>query len=138
MSAAIRYVPAAKYPAAGILILQCRVKPGASRVRDGVVAVTDGAVEICVAAHARDGEANKAVVQVLSQVTTSCSLPISLERHEWHLTVKILGVPKSSVSVTRGTRSRDKTLSVTGMLETGTEYGQVLDRVFKLLSNAAA
>lgn len=78
MSAAIRFIAAAKQPAVGTLILQCRVKPGTSKVREGVVAVTDDAVKICVAAQARDGEANMAVVQVLCQVSTPLCQPFAL------------------------------------------------------------
>ncbi|EEU46249.1 uncharacterized protein NECHADRAFT_19877, partial [Fusarium vanettenii 77-13-4] len=73
----------------GSLHLQLHVKPGASKNREGVIAVTDDAIELCVAAQAREGEANKAVVQVLSSV---------------------LGVPKSSLQLTHGLKSRDKTV----------------------------
>ncbi|CAK7230335.1 hypothetical protein SBRCBS47491_007549 [Sporothrix bragantina] len=117
MSSAIRYVAAAKKAAAGTLYLQCHVKPGASKVREGIMAVTEEAVEICVAAQAREGEANKAVVDVLC---------------------KILGVPKSHVSVARGAKSRDKTVAVTGMVEAEGKSGELLERVRKQLSDAAA
>lgn len=50
------------------LRLQLRVKPGASRARQCVSTVTDEHVELCVAAAARDGEANKAVVRLLSEI----------------------------------------------------------------------
>jgi uncharacterized protein len=77
MSAAIRFIAVAKQPAVGTLVLQCRVRPGASKLREGVVAVTDDAIEICVAAQARDGEANKAVVQVLCQVSAPFCQPFA-------------------------------------------------------------
>jgi uncharacterized protein len=48
--------------------LRCHVKPGVSNQRQGVAAVTDSIIELCVAAQARDGEANMAVIQILSQV----------------------------------------------------------------------
>lgn len=140
MSSAIRFVAAAKQPAVGTLVLQCRVKPGASKVREGIVAVTDDAVEICVAAQARDGEANRAVVHVLSQVSTSffAGYLQRYRRSRRFLTYKILEVPKSSVRITRGAQSRDKVLSVAGVAETDSQGDKVLDRVLKLLSNAAA
>ncbi|CAK7228350.1 hypothetical protein SCUCBS95973_006851 [Sporothrix curviconia] len=117
MSSVIRYVATPKKAATGTLYLQCHVKPGASKAREGVVAVTESAVEICVAAQARDGEANKAVVDVICEV---------------------LDVPKSYVSVTRGAKSRDKTVAVTGMIEAEGKSGELLERVHKLLSDAAA
>jgi uncharacterized protein YggU (UPF0235/DUF167 family) len=67
----LRRVAGTKKSRLGTLILQCHVKPGASKAREGVTAVTDAAVEICVAAQAREGEANKAVLEVLSEVTSS-------------------------------------------------------------------
>ena len=54
---------------AGTVYIHCHVKPGASKQREGVISVTDEAVEICVAAQAKEGEANKAVVKVLSEVS---------------------------------------------------------------------
>lgn len=56
---------------AGTIYIHCHVKPGASKTREGVTSVTDEAVEICVAAQAKEGEANKAVVKVLSEVSVS-------------------------------------------------------------------
>ncbi|OAA59647.1 hypothetical protein SPI_05845 [Niveomyces insectorum RCEF 264] len=116
MSAVVRYVAATKKSATGTLYLQCHVKPGASKVREGVTAVTDEAIDICVAAQAREGEANKAVVEVLH---------------------KILAVPKSNLQVTRGAKSRDKTVAVNGMVETEDKSAELLDRVRRLLSEAA-
>lgn len=66
----IQYVaatPKNKVPA--VIYLQCRVKPGASKVREGILALGDGAVELCVSAAPREGEANKAVVALLSEVS---------------------------------------------------------------------
>lgn len=48
--------------------LHCHIKPRASKVREGVTALTADAVHICVAAIPKDGESNKAVLAVLSQV----------------------------------------------------------------------
>lgn len=53
----------------GTIYIHCHVKPGASKQREGVTCITDEAVEICVAAQAKEGEANKSVVKVLSEVS---------------------------------------------------------------------
>ncbi|PSR97742.1 hypothetical protein BD289DRAFT_450672 [Coniella lustricola] len=91
----IKYVTATSSQKAPTVYLQCRVKPGASKVREGVLALTDGAdaVELCVSAAAREGEANKAVVALLC---------------------KVLCVPKSDLRITRGIKSREKTVAIGG------------------------
>lgn len=68
MPPVLRYVAATKKSANGTLYLQCHVKPGASKVREGIASVTDNVVEVCVAAQPRDGESNKAVLEVLCKV----------------------------------------------------------------------
>ncbi|KAI5863901.1 hypothetical protein GGS23DRAFT_565908 [Durotheca rogersii] len=88
---AIALVQRSKAAGPEILQLRCHVRPGASKAREGVAAVTDDAVELCVAAPPQDGKANKAVLQLLSEV---------------------LGVAKSDLQITHGTKSRDKTISV--------------------------
>ncbi|KAF6802150.1 duf167 domain protein [Colletotrichum sojae] len=93
-STAVRFVSGTKKSPLGTLYLQCHVKPGASRVREGVAAVTDATIELCVAAQAREGEANKAVVKLLSEV---------------------LGLPKSDLAITQGLKSRDKTVAVSNV-----------------------
>ena len=65
---AIWYVTATKKSAHPTLFINCTVKPGASKSREGVTSISENAVEICVSARAREGEANKAVVKVLSEV----------------------------------------------------------------------
>jgi len=55
------------------------------------MSVDDEAVEICVSAPPREGEANKAVVKVLSEV---------------------LDLPKSDLQITQGHKSRAKTVAV--------------------------
>ncbi|KAI1125237.1 DUF167-domain-containing protein [Nemania abortiva] len=74
-----------------ILQLRCHVRPGASKAREGVVAVTDEAIELCVSAPPQDGKANKAVLEVLGEA---------------------LGIPKSDLQITHGLKSRDKTISL--------------------------
>ncbi|KAK3496095.1 hypothetical protein B0T13DRAFT_278498 [Neurospora crassa] len=75
----------------GTIYIHCHVKPGASKNREGVTSITDEAVEICVAAQAKEGEANKAVVKVLSEA---------------------LNLPKSNLEITQGLKSRAKTIAV--------------------------
>jgi uncharacterized protein len=88
---AVRFVAASTKSGLGSIYLQCHVKPGASKQREGVAAVTDEAVELCVAAVAREGEANNAVREVISD---------------------ILRIPKSSVEVIKGLKSREKTVAI--------------------------
>ncbi|WQF78533.1 Putative YggU-like superfamily protein [Colletotrichum destructivum] len=111
-SAAVRFVAGTKKSSLGTLYLQCHVKPGASRVREGVTAVTEGAVEMCVAAQAREGEANKAVIKLLSEV---------------------LGLPKSDLTITQGLKSRDKTVAVS-IVQNPTD---IMARVTEQLQKAA-
>lgn len=104
-ASAIRFVTGSKKSPLGSLHLQLRVKPGASKNREGILAVTDDAIELCVAAQAREGEANKAVVQVLSGV---------------------LGVPKSRLQLTHGMKSRDKTVVLGDIKGDGEEYAKAV------------
>ena len=97
---AIRFVAASTKSELGSIHLQCHVKPGASKQREGVAALTEEAVELCVAAAAREGEANKAVRGVISD---------------------ILKIPKSSVEVIKGQKSRDKTIAIFGIDTCGDE-----------------
>lgn len=108
-SSAVRFVVGGKKtPALGSLRLQLRVKPGTSKDREGVSSVSDDCVELCVAAQARDGEANKAVVQLLSEIT---------------------GLPKTRFHLSHGLKSKDKTVVLGGVAEDdGPAYAEsVLD-----------
>ncbi|KZL63977.1 TSA family protein, partial [Colletotrichum tofieldiae] len=107
-SAAVRFVAGTKKSPLGTLYLQCHVKPGASRVREGVMAVTEGSVELCVAAQAREGEANKAVLKLLSEV---------------------LGLPKSDLAITQGLKSRDKTVAVSNFKDPSGLILRVIDQL---------
>ncbi|KAJ5343103.1 uncharacterized protein N7506_002927 [Penicillium brevicompactum] len=80
-----RTVPSKSYN----LHIPCYVKANASR--RGITAVGSDKIDIAVAAVPRDGAANLAVSQVLAE---------------------IFKVPKTSVSVIRGAKSREKTLSI--------------------------
>lgn len=85
---AVRFFAGPRKTQSGSLHLTLHVKPGASKVREGITAVTDSAIELCVAAQPRDGEANKAVIELLSDV---------------------LDVPKSRLELAHGSKSKDKT-----------------------------
>ncbi|KAG7104174.1 UPF0235 protein like [Verticillium longisporum] len=93
---ALRYVAAAKTSSRGTLHLRCYVKPGAAKAREGVTGLTEDAIEICVAAQPRQGEANKAVLRLLSE---------------------ILGVPRSDFQVIQGANSRHKTVALSGVAD---------------------
>ncbi|KAK3689791.1 hypothetical protein B0T22DRAFT_376339 [Podospora appendiculata] len=88
---ALWYVAATKKSPHGTLYVRCHVKPGASKCREGVTAVNEDAVEVCVSAQAREGEANKALVKILSEV---------------------LDLPKSDLQIIQGPKSRQKTIAV--------------------------
>jgi hypothetical protein len=59
------------------LQIACHVKPNASSRREGIAAVSDDHVEVCVAALPKNGEANAAVTKVLAEV---CGCLISILR----------------------------------------------------------
>ena len=109
---AIWFVAATKKSAQNTLYMQCNVKPGASKTREGVSSVDDEAVGICVAAQAREGEANKAVIRVLSEVCISqfCPPPPLPFNH----ILQVLDFPKSDLHITQGLKSRSKTVAVVG------------------------
>ncbi|RDL32530.1 YggU-like protein [Venustampulla echinocandica] len=97
---AIRHVASSSKSALGYIYLQCHVKPGASKQREGIISVSEDIIEVCVSAQAREGEANKAVREVFSDV---------------------LKCPKSDVEVVRGLKSRDKTIAISGIDVKGDE-----------------
>lgn len=68
----LQYVAGAKKKPTTVY-LHCHVKPGASKVREGITALTDNTIELCVSAVPKDGESNKAVLAVLSEVSLSHS-----------------------------------------------------------------
>ncbi|KAI1769848.1 YggU-like protein [Hypoxylon cercidicola] len=119
---AITLVQKSKPSSAEILQLRCHIRPGASKVREGVAAVTDESVELCVAAPPQDGKSNKAVIEILSE---------------------ILGVAKSDLQITHGMKSRDKTISVASASfrrgkDTGTNEDLVAMVRKRLLSQEAS
>lgn len=64
----LQYVAGAKKKPPTVY-LHCHVKPGASKVREGITALTESTIELCVSAVPKDGESNKAVLAVLSEVS---------------------------------------------------------------------
>ncbi|KAG5913106.1 hypothetical protein E4U42_001476 [Claviceps africana] len=115
MSAAVRFLPNKHgSPALGFVQLQLRVKAGASKPRQGILAVTSSAVELCVAAQPRQGEANGAVLQVLSQA---------------------LAVSKSRLRIVSGFKSRDKIATMDCDEADGSAYA---DAILNLLHKAAS
>ncbi|KAK3985638.1 hypothetical protein QBC44DRAFT_334771 [Cladorrhinum sp. PSN332] len=75
------------------LFMNCHVKPGASKNREGIAEVGEEAVELCVTGQAREGEANKGVIKVLSEV---------------------FDLPKSNLQIINGLKSKNKTVAVVG------------------------
>ncbi|KAL2024997.1 hypothetical protein VTK56DRAFT_3696 [Thermocarpiscus australiensis] len=113
-SRAIWYIAGTTKSPHGTLFLHCNVKPGASKNREGIASVDDEAVNICVAAQAREGEANKAVIKVLSEV---------------------LDLPKTDLQITQGLKSRTKTVAAVGSwINSGEE--ECLKRVRDYLGKA--
>ncbi|MCJ1362264.1 hypothetical protein MMC16_001366 [Acarospora aff. strigata] len=88
---AIRCIILNKKASSGSLHLAYHVKPKVSSKREGIAAVTDECIELCVAAQPKDGKANKAVRVLLADV---------------------LGVAKTNVTVVKGQRSRHKTVAI--------------------------
>lgn len=112
---AIRFVAASSKTQFCSIHLQCHIKPGANKQREGITAITNDAIELCVAAPAREGEANKAVREVISE---------------------ILKVPKSSVEIIKGLKSREKTIAIFEIDAFGDEQSCVA-KVKELLQESA-
>ena len=53
----------------GSIQILCHVKPGVNANREGIGTVTNEHIEVCVAAQAREGEANKSVREVIAKVS---------------------------------------------------------------------
>ncbi|KAF2477854.1 DUF167-domain-containing protein [Lindgomyces ingoldianus] len=92
LTPAVRFIAAKGSKAQGGSIqLLCHVKPGVSANREGIATVTTERIEVCVAAQAREGGANKAVREVIA---------------------KVFKVPKSDVEIVKGMKSREKTVVI--------------------------
>ncbi|KAI9791804.1 MAG: hypothetical protein M1833_001328 [Piccolia ochrophora] len=107
LNATTKSSKSSKLPTATIHLV-CHVKPGASSKREGIIAVEDSQIELCVAAQAREGEANKAVRELISDVRLNAPKAYSLLIRR-----QTLGVSKSSVDIAKGHKSREKTVVIT-------------------------
>ncbi|KAN0101804.1 hypothetical protein V8E51_012314 [Hyaloscypha variabilis] len=106
---AIRLAANSTKSAVKYLYLQCHVKPGVTKQREGVVSVSDTLIEVCVSAHPEDGLAN------LSQV---------------------FKCPKSDIKIIRGLKSRVKTVAIAGIdIEENGE--ECISRIRRQLQSAA-
>jgi len=76
------------------LHLLCHVKPGVAPKREGIATITPSSIELCVAARAREGDANRAVKELIA---------------------KVLHVPKSDVEISKGSKSREKAVVVSNI-----------------------
>jgi hypothetical protein len=65
---AIRLAAKSTKSALRCIYLQCSVKAGANKQREGVVSLSDTVIELCVAAQPKDGAANLSARKVLSDV----------------------------------------------------------------------
>lgn len=74
-------------------LISVRVTPRAKRER---IEIRDGVLRVFISAAPVDGQANDAVVKVLS---------------------KSIGVAKSSIAIVRGEKSREKTVRISGLDE---------------------
>ncbi|KAF2664498.1 YggU-like protein [Microthyrium microscopicum] len=118
MASAVRYIPGitkgAKTSLPAVLQIACSVKPGVKGNRAGILKVSDDSVELCVAAKPKDGEANKAVVDLVASV---------------------LGVPKSSIDILKGLKSREKTLIIS-RFDSKVEAEQLVNDTIQALKDA--
>ncbi|OCK94314.1 DUF167-domain-containing protein [Cenococcum geophilum 1.58] len=117
LAPAIRFT-AAKSPKQprGFIRLLCYVQPGVATEREGVIAVAPEIISVRVAAQARDGEANKAVRELIA---------------------KVLGVPRSDVEIAKGAASRTKTVLVRNIIFKGSPEDEA-ERIKIILKNTMA
>ncbi|KAF2195410.1 YggU-like protein [Zopfia rhizophila CBS 207.26] len=110
LSPAIRFIAAKRgsKTQGGSVQLLCHVKPGVSANREGIAAVSNEQIELCVAAQAREGEANKAVREVIA---------------------KVLKVPKSDVEIAKGMKSREKTVVVSNIVTKNKTPEEEIERI---------
>jgi uncharacterized protein YggU (UPF0235/DUF167 family) len=111
----IRFVTSSVKSVYGSIHLRCRVKPGASR--QCILAISETQVDVCVTGQAKDNEANKAVRELISEVSIEQQLQILTHIHQ------ILNIPKSDIEVAKGLKSRDKIVVIGGINPEGDEDG---------------
>lgn len=88
--AAVRYVTT---KGSSLLHLICHVKPGANSKREGIIAITDDVIELCVAAQPKDREANKAVRELVAKVYLGNTLSLFHASEADH----VKGVPRTKI-----------------------------------------
>ncbi|KAF2639924.1 YggU-like protein [Massarina eburnea CBS 473.64] len=111
LTPAVRFVTKGQ-KAGGSIHLLCHVKPGVNANREGITAVSDEAIELCVAARAREGEANKAVREVIAET---------------------LKIPKSDVEIAKGMKSREKTVLISNMVNKNKTPEEAVERIKNIL-----
>ncbi|KAF2115206.1 hypothetical protein BDV96DRAFT_64077 [Lophiotrema nucula] len=114
MATAVRFVKG-KGTKGGLIQLLCHVKPGVSADREGISAVTDHQIDVCVAAPARDGEANMAVRVVIA---------------------KALKVPKTNIEIAKGTKGREKTVNLYEICPKDSTPDEEVERIKIILSES--
>jgi len=129
---AIRHIAPTAKSALGYIHMQCHVKPGARKQREGILSISDSVIEVCVSAQPKDGEAIKAVREVFSSVSNSIIVPCFLMAK----LLQALKCPKSDVEVIRGLKSRDKTIAVAGVDAPNGDVQGCIERIKGLLQSA--
>ncbi|KAK7950894.1 uncharacterized protein PG986_006622 [Apiospora aurea] len=104
------------------LHIRCHVKPGADKVREGVLAVSDDAVELCVAAaptQRRVQQSRRASLErgKLGNPDTlilahSDVCVISCFGYTLTYNTQALKIPKMDLRIVQGLKSRDKTIEL--------------------------
>ncbi|KAH8724388.1 hypothetical protein GQ44DRAFT_773025 [Phaeosphaeriaceae sp. PMI808] len=108
---AIRFVAAKGARGSATIQLLCRVRSGVSANREGITAITEENIHMCVAAQARDGEANKAIRDIIATA---------------------LKVPKSDVELVKGMKSRGKTVAI--IVDTSKVPDEEVERIKRVFS----
>ncbi|KAF2687810.1 YggU-like protein [Lentithecium fluviatile CBS 122367] len=111
----IRFIAAKGKVQGGSIQLLCHVKPGVNANREGIATVSDEAIEVCVAAQAREGEANKSVREVIAEA---------------------LNVPKSDVEIAKGMKSREKTVAVYNAVTKDNTPEEAIERIKIILQES--
>jgi uncharacterized protein YggU (UPF0235/DUF167 family) len=125
---AIRFIATKGKVLGGTFQLICHVKPGVNASREGIAAVSDEAIEVCVAAQAREGEANKAVREVIAEAKLTFKL-VNLYAN----CTQVLKLPKSDVEVVKGVKSREKTVAIHNVFTKNTSPKEEVERIRAML-----
>ncbi|RKF78166.1 putative duf167 domain protein [Golovinomyces cichoracearum] len=97
---AFRYIAVSNKSDVGCILIECLIKPGVSAKMQGIIAIMSHHVIIGTSAQPRDGKANYALRHILSRTL------------KW---------PKTDVEITRGCKSRIKTIAIKGLDIAGRE-----------------